>query len=279
MAQLDVVGAALALFVTMTVALIVLLVVLRVAKARVHRRVRAPRLEGEDAVAEDRVYTALVTSEAIAHELEAKGMESAQAQELLREARQAFAHGGWGKAGDLAQEARALLAELRTEEDEATEPLPLSEEEIPESKPVLGKEYARNFLQAKFLLGMVKDAIGKGASKRKKKARKLLREAQDAFDEETFDEAVRLSMQAKRILEGEEAEKGGATSSPAEEPGSATPCPSCETPVGPEDTFCGKCGTRLAGPSTCPECGAGLAGDDRFCRQCGTDLVPLAKTG
>ncbi len=279
MAELDFVGAALALFITMTLALIVLLVVLRVAKARMHRRVRTGRQEGEDEVAEDRAFTALVTSEAIARELREKGLESAQVEELLREARRALADGRTGRAEDHALEARGILAGLQGSEEDTEEPPLLPEDEIPESKPILGKEYAKNFLQAKFLLRMVKDAIGKGTSKRKKEARTLLRQAKAAFDEEAYDESVALSIQARHVLEGEKAKakKGEGKEAAAEAKEGA--CPACQTPVSLEDAFCGKCGLRLTGPSACPECGADLAEDDRFCRQCGTPLVPLVKTG
>lgn len=290
MAQLDYMGAALGLFIAMTVALIVLLVVLRIAKARMHRRVRTARLGREEEVAEDRAYTALVTSEAIARELAEKGLESTQAKELLREARSALADGRTGRAEECAQEARGLLAELQAGAEprgaEGPEESPLLPEgEIPESKPILGKEYAKNFLQAKFLLGMVKDAIGKGSSKRKKEARKLLKEAQAAFDEEAYDESLALCIQARYVVEGGKAkrekakgEKGKGKESAAKAPKEAV-CPQCDHPVDPEDAFCGKCGFRLKGPSACPECGAELAADDRFCRVCGTTLVPLVKTG
>lgn len=45
-------------------------------------------------------------------------------------------------------------------------------------------------------------------------------------------------------------------------------CPQCGAPLGSDDTFCGKCGTRIE--YACPKCGAVLEPADEFCGRCGT---------
>ncbi len=54
---------------------------------------------------------------------------------------------------------------------------------------------------------------------------------------------------------------------PSEEGG----CPQCGAMLGPEDTFCGKCGTKIE--YACPTCGATLEPQDAFCGKCGARLA------
>lgn len=48
-------------------------------------------------------------------------------------------------------------------------------------------------------------------------------------------------------------------------------CPQCGAALGPYDTFCGKCGTRIE--YACPQCGAVLEADDAFCGKCGARIA------
>ncbi len=264
MAETGSLGAALTLIITFTGAFIVLLLVLRIAKSRVQRRPKTRSVEGEGS--QDRAYNALVGSEAIFEETRGKGIESAQARELLSSAREAYGEGRHEEAEGLAREARGILVELSRGE-EPLEPVTIPmEADIPESKPVLGKEYPKNFLQAKFLLRMVKGSIGKGSSPEKKEARKLLKEAGKAFDEERYTEALSITLNAKRALKGEELLAEG---------GDAGQCPNCQASVTEGDTYCSQCGASLAGGSVCPSCDSQLEAEDRFCRRCGTAVAPL----
>lgn len=45
-------------------------------------------------------------------------------------------------------------------------------------------------------------------------------------------------------------------------------CPSCNAPLEPGDTFCGKCGARIE--YECPTCAAVMEATDTFCGKCGT---------
>ena len=47
-------------------------------------------------------------------------------------------------------------------------------------------------------------------------------------------------------------------------------CPSCNTPLPPEATFCSKCGFQVK--LACPRCNAILASGEAFCSNCGTPL-------
>ncbi len=52
--------------------------------------------------------------------------------------------------------------------------------------------------------------------------------------------------------------------SPEEAPAA---CPQCGSPVGPLDTFCGKCGSKIE--YVCTQCGATLEPADAYCGKCG----------
>jgi len=67
-------------------------------------------------------------------------------------------------------------------------------------------------------------------------------------------------------------------------------CPSCGAMIGPDDAFCGSCGTRApepepepvadapAGPRSCTSCGREANDDARFCAGCGSALPELPRT-
>lgn len=53
-------------------------------------------------------------------------------------------------------------------------------------------------------------------------------------------------------------------------------CPSCNTPLPPEATFCSKCGFQVK--LACPRCNAILASGEAFCSNCGTPLHAQQKS-
>lgn len=269
MAEVDFLGTALAVFIPLTAALVVLILLPRWIRSRAHRQVRVRRKERDPDA--DRAFNDLLTVQAIERELRHSGLETSQASERLREAWVAYEASQFIQAEEMAGEARALLGELRAPISKE-EPLPIVEvEALPESKPVLGTEYPKNFLQARFMISMLKDAIGKGSSKRKRAARKLLKEAEQAFEGERYTESLSLALNARKTLEGRELE---------EFDNQASCCPSCGESMSAEDTFCGKCGSARAVALACPECGQQVGEEDVFCRKCGTALShDTPKTG
>lgn len=273
MAELDPLGATLLVIVVLVLATAALFVLLRLMKSGTLQR--ALRAREEETAQRDRAHNALVTSEGIARELAARGLGSAQASALLQEAWQAHYEGHPGEADSLAAEARSLLLEV-LQRDEVPDAGPEEVEALPEEKPVLGKEYPKNYLQAKFLLGVLRDRL-KGAKKgspEAKRARQLARDARTTFDEERYTDAVALALNARRALDGEAEDEVGPETPRREADG----CPSCGTPVGLDDTFCGRCGTPLeADERACPGCKTGVAPDDNFCRKCGAVLEAKAE--
>ncbi|MEE9236199.1 MAG: zinc ribbon domain-containing protein [Thermoplasmata archaeon] len=268
MAAADFLGSALTPIIAVILAFVALLFVLRMARSKVHRLVKSRRREDEEV--SDMAYSALVTSEAIYREMRERGVESDKAEELLREARQAYSEARHREVEKLSSEARSILRErLQDEERVESDPITIIEEEIPDSKPLLGNEHPNNYLQARFLLSMMKDSLRKGTSPEKKAARKVMKEAKKAFEEERYTLALSLALNSKRILEGEETPSEGSEKNL---------CPDCEGPLSPSDTFCGKCGARLDGSLKCSGCGLRLEEEDKFCRKCGAAVMPLAQT-
>ncbi len=261
------------LFVTFLVALIVLMLALHMARSRARHPRKVPLRKSESS--HDRAYNVLITTEAISRELEEKGFESVKVEETLRSARQAYFEGRMREAEDLSTEARAMLSEMQVaQEPQDTTPV-LEETEIHESKPVLGKSYPRNYLQAKFLLGVVKDAL-KRTRKRSsevKMAREMTKEAEQAFKEERYDDALSLAANSDRLLRGEDITKQ--VEAPQVVSGEGE-CPGCRAKVSMDDVFCGKCGYRLV-RTECPDCGREVEKGDNFCRECGADMGPLKR--
>lgn len=273
MVVLDPLGTTILVAAVLGMAMVALLILLRLVKSGALQRALRAREEAETRV--DRAYNTLVTTEAIGRELRDKGLESVQASALLEEARQAYYEGDPRYAEERAEEARALLQDVLQKDAEARVPaeeaplLAELEEEIPEVKPVLGKEYPKNYLQAKFLLGVAKDRVkgAKKGSEEGKQARELAKEAQDAFEEERYTEALALALHCRRLLDGEDVGEPPVVEEKEEEA-----CPECGRPVAAEDEFCGQCGAALAESLTCASCDAPLAADDNFCRKCGTPV-------
>ncbi|MFQ5919858.1 MAG: zinc ribbon domain-containing protein [Thermoplasmata archaeon] len=249
----------------MTVALVGMFLWLRLLRSGYFARRRKAR---EDLVlGGDQAYNAMITSEAISRELEERGFENIQATALVQEARQAYLEGDPDQAAALSSQARTIFREALSEDHPDHESL---EEEIPETKPVLGKEFPRHYMEAKFLLGVIEGRVKrtKKDSKRGKKARNLWEQANAAYEEEHYSDALTYAVQCRRLLDGM------APKAPKPRP----KCEACGAPTLKADDFCGKCGASLKDASGCTACGAPLGEGDRFCRKCGAAAEVLAPT-
>ncbi len=58
---------------------------------------------------------------------------------------------------------------------------------------------------------------------------------------------------------------------PAVEPAETGGCPNCGVAFSEDDTFCGRCGSRVS--FTCPACGQAAGAADAFCGKCGARLA------
>jgi len=61
-------------------------------------------------------------------------------------------------------------------------------------------------------------------------------------------------------------------------------CPSCGSPVKPDQQFCGICGTKLSpvpaqsSQMNCPSCGSPVSSEQQFCGICGTKIADAVST-
>lgn len=239
---------------------------LRLLKSGFFRGWRTTR--EEERIGEDHAYTAMVTSQAISRELRDKGFRSPQASALIEEARQAYFEGNVDEAESLSGEARTiLLGALRKDRQEGAAPF---EEEVPESKPLLGKEFPKHYLEAKFLLGLTEGRVKrtKKSSKKGQRVRKLWEQAQTAFEKEGYSKALSLALQCRRLLDG---------MAPKKKPPQPR-CQECGAAYTKGEEFCGKCGAALKASGRCQECGTPLVRGDSFCRKCGSAAKPPVPT-
>jgi hypothetical protein len=248
----------------MTVVLVGMFLWLRLLRSGYFHRRRQAR--EEEVVEVDRAFNTMITSEAISRKLQSKGFESPQARALVEDARRAYAEGNPDEAEALSSQARSILQEglHKDHPDQAA----LREGEVPDSKPVLGKEFPKHFMEAKFLLNVIEGRVKrtKKASKRGKKARDLWQKANTAYEEEHYSDALAFAVQCRRLLDGM-APKGRKP---------RPKCPACGALATRTDDFCGKCGASLKDPSGCRACGAPMEEEDRFCRKCGVASEVLA---
>jgi hypothetical protein len=249
----------------MTVAMVGMFLWLRLLRSGYFAERRKAR---EDLVlGGDQAYNAMITSEAISRELEERGFQNIQATALVKDARQAYLGGDPDQAAALSTQAQTIFREALREDHHDHEGL---SEEIPETKPILGKEFPKHFMEAKFLLRVIEGRVKRTRkdSKRGKKARRLWEEAISSYEEEHYSDALTYAVQCRRLLDGM------APRAPKPRP----KCGTCGAPIQKADEFCGKCGANLKDDSGCTACGAPLAESDRFCRKCGTAAEVLAPT-
>ncbi len=250
----------------MTVAMVGMFLYLRLLRSGYFARRR--KAQQDEVLEVDRAYNAMITSEAISRELQERGFQNTHATALIQEAREAYLEGDPDQAEALSSQARTIFREALHED--RPDHAPFREEDIPESKPVLGKEFPKHSMEAKFLLRVIEGRVrrSKEASKRGKKARDLWQQANTAYEEEHYSDALTYAVQCRRLLDGM-----------APKAAKLRPkCPDCSAPILKADDFCGKCGANLKHASGCPGCGASLVEGDRFCRGCGAAVEALAPT-
>lgn len=64
---------------------------------------------------------------------------------------------------------------------------------------------------------------------------------------------------------------------PSEPPGLLRVCPSCNSRIEPDHTFCEICGARMPELPACSNCGAQFIAPVKFCERCGTMVIPQGK--
>lgn len=160
----------------------------------------------------------------------------------------------------------------------------------------------KNYLEAKFEISLLEDALTKLPPESSPESRKLLVTAKKAWEKENYSDALRMAMRGKRALEQKSDDTipltaGTTVDVPPQTPvaaaarssapmsgddykmepatGEARPttvvCSRCNKENPAKNKFCRGCGKPLAAP-LCPRCQKAIEADDAFCGTCGAPV-------
>jgi RNA polymerase subunit RPABC4/transcription elongation factor Spt4 len=261
-----------------TVVIMAMLVVLSAVMFLELRYMRARRKrKSGDLDLPDRAHSAILTTRAIRDTLARGGVESLEADEVLREAEAAHRERNYRVSLDLSEKAKGVLREAKRLQQEKGDLSkldripPKGEAEEVTAKERLTKELPPNFVPSRFTMGLARDEIhaAKLQGRDTTEADRLLASAQGLFDAKDYDASLREAVRARRALE-ETPPEAAAPAPPPPVPSTAgRACASCGVLVAADDTFCRRCGAKAPAPRTCASCGSAVPVDDAFCRKCG----------
>ncbi len=261
------------------------------ARGRLMRK-RSARLAA--GVAREEAFNASVTTKAIMRNLRAQGYDVARAEPLVRQTDAELEMGNFTNAKLLAEDAKNTLFEIKSASVRQTGGL--TKEAAGETagaqkgqgirqapppaeaqQPVAQKKLPRNYAEASFTIKSVETEVEKAAGEGKNTGipAKFLAEAKENFEDERYDDALRLAVRASRSLAGEGGGETNIQAIPPQTPAKSgeTPktanhvCEECGAPLKAGDSFCRKCGGKIR--LQCPACGEQLSKGDTFCGKCG----------
>ncbi len=139
------------------------------------------------------------------------------------------------------------------------------------------KKVERNLLESRFERQMLENDLKTAEGKSAEEARRLLAQADKAFQREDYTESLRLAMRGRRLLGSPDGSRiaispGTTVDAPPEQPSPSALRSSAPSP-GPE--VAAQTGTGRVAASTvkCPRCGKDNPTTNRFCRACGQTIA------
>ena len=239
----------------------------------------------------DRAHNLIMTSESISRTLANQGINTFEADSLLRKARSDESAKDYSGAMEKAEAAKLVLLMAKREHEarspgapkpEMGENRPMNQsiydsEDVPLSKSQPRKEtdlntLPDNYVQAKFMLSTTKDLLDKkGISNGE--AYEFYEQAKTFFDNEDYSSALSHAIKADRLAGSDTLEliAEEKIECETEEEIIEYICPGCEKEVAHDDAFCRECGENLEDPG-CPGCEEPIDTKDKFCRKCGYKL-------
>ncbi len=236
----------------------------------------------------DKAHNTILTTEGISSTLARQGLDTAEADELISQAKSKLAMRDYSMAIERAEAAKLVL--LRLKREAGSKPGKMSRNSDPGMRPMNEslfdppdiEEQPReerkldalptNYLQAKFMLSTTKDLLEKkdvGSGE----AFDFYTKAIKSFDAQDYTKALSYAIKAERILDsGTLTLIGEEKTVQVEEVTEVMACPACDGEVGGEDVFCRSCGQSLETTVECPGCGIEIESADSFCRKCGKKL-------
>ena len=291
-------------------------------------RIRRRRRDGASDLAlprgllRDRAYNQLHIARSVSERLSRSGIDTSAAQGAIREAEEAEARRDFETALERAKAAQDLLVRLggarpvRVPMSASTSSVraptlhapagrtmaggSVSDADLPESLGGVAlpaesssTKLPKNKAESRFQLSLLSDDLaamersGRGGADLEA-ARKILTDAQQAYERGDYTEALRLGLRGRRRAGGHletlppspatrveesvgEAEFSGGSRADAAEPSAPATCANCGQPLRANDRFCRGCGASVKA-ARCAQCGEALAPDDRFCAACGAPV-------
>ena len=259
------------------------------------RRKRREKAEAQAKI--DDIYNQIITSQAVARALKAKGHRTKDADLALIEAEAAYGRNSYTEAKSALDRAKSLLEKAKMEEEPLAQLIPLEPagasdiagNNAPEDLEVPFQEVKKlpkNYMESKFMISAVWDVIqtAQGSGKDTSTAKENLEAANAAFDQENYTEALKYALRAKRSMETtEEKPAVNETKVKAQEGTEKIPptvivkantskCASCGAELAGDDLFCAICGKKVERRILCPSCSVEVKPTDAFCRKCGMPL-------
>lgn len=248
----------------------------------------------------EKAHNLIITTESISRTLANQGINTLEADSLLRQARAQETARDYSAAVERAEAAKLVLLRLKrqhTAENQAApsrdpDKRPMNQSLYGTTDPSLAGESVysattsteepaseeekdldslpTNYLQSKFMLDSTRDNLDrKGISHGEAHDHYL--QAKEFFDRKEYSKALSHAIKADRLLDTNSvnliAEEKPSDSEEIENP----VCPNCGCEIAEDDTFCRECGQKL-GESKCPGCGEPIDSADKFCRKCGYKL-------
>jgi RNA polymerase subunit RPABC4/transcription elongation factor Spt4 len=282
---------------------IIILIWLNIIRKRRIKHQRARLIAQPFSDAADDSYNIVASTRSISDVLKSKGIDTADADKLIKAAETELDKRNYKRASMLAERAKALLSAKNIVPQVSESPKPKTE--LPSLKPdrtadllrgvdvfgdtrpadavtsedvsdsfKLRTRLPQNLMQAKFEIKCAETAINNAKEKNMdyKNAEQLLTKAKEFFENKDYTQSLSYALRAKRIAEGKKVEIKPVAPKPAiEEVPKKRLCPDCKTVVDDDDLFCRKCGVKLK-PSVCPNCKITVDKEDLYCRKCGTKL-------
>lgn len=202
-------------------------------------RIRKGRRKPPEEFLEDNAHNALLTTRAIASSLERRGINSPQAEALIREGEEELSRRHHRQALASFDRARMLLSQAK--EAQPAQPAANVEVGPPITKSWQASEERSAELQARFAVGKASKALEHGGSPSFEA--QMLAEAKAALESKDFKSAVAKAQKALKSLGRAEA----IGLSPTLSTDTLKPCPSCGAPLRSDDATCPLCGQEPAG--------------------------------
>jgi hypothetical protein len=241
----------------------------------------------------DDSYNTITSTERIADIMRNQGVDTEEADDLLRQAKRAQARGEYEVAAARANAAKNSMmtskrytastkVETKPTMDLTALPEPETVDAVEDERPVEQEpvdktpKLPENFMQAKFMLGTAKESIesARSAGRNTSEAVKALKDAAEQFKSEQYGKALSMALKAKKLAEG-------LPVTPLKTQEGVQPVTDLSTPA-PESVASWKAEVAAQGGKlehvsepetlTCPNCETSVTSDDAFCRKCGTKL-------